>query len=75
MCFKSTIYPRLVKMFYANLGVVNDKVSCYVLHKHIIIYANTLVKEFKMDTSPPKLIGWSFPNYQKDLAIDMLFPY
>ena len=36
LCFKSNAYPKLVKMFYANLGVVDDKLSCYVMHKRLI---------------------------------------
>ena len=75
LCFKSTIYPRLIKIFYANLGLVDDKVSYYVMHKLIIIDFVMLVKEFEIDASSPKLIARSFPNYRKELAIDMLFPY
>ena len=55
LCFKETIYLRLVRMFYANLGFVGDKVSCYVMCKHMIIDVESLVKEFEIDISPPKL--------------------
>ena len=53
LCYKSTVYPRLVKMFYANLGVVDDKVSCYVMPKHLIIDFEMLANKFEMDTSLP----------------------
>ena len=62
-------------MFYANLGSTNDKVSCYVMHKHIIIDSKTLVKEFEMDASSPKLIVRSFPDCVKELAINIHYPY
>ena len=62
-------------MFYTNLGSINDKVSCYVIHKHLIIDVELLAKEFEMDASLPELQVRSFPNYKKELAIDMLFPY
>ena len=38
-------------MFYANLGVANDKVGFYVMHKHLIIGTKLLANEFEMDTS------------------------
>ena len=62
-------------MFYANLRSTNDKVSCYVIHKHIIIDFEMLTKEYKMYASPPKLTIGSILNYKKELAFDMLFPY
>ena len=62
-------------MFYANLRSANDKVSCYVMHKHLIIDTELLAKEFKMGVFPPKLQAGSFLNYKKELTIDMLFPY
>ena len=55
LCFREIVYLRLVRMFYENLGLINDKVSCYVMHKHMIIDAELLAKEFKMDASPLKL--------------------
>ena len=75
LCFWETIYPRLVRMFYVNLGFVDDKVSCYVMHKHVIIDVKLLAKEFEMDVPLLKLQAQSFLNYKKELAIDMLFPY
>ena len=50
-------------MFYANLGATNDKVSCHIMHKHNIIDANILAKEFEMDASPAKLTYGSFSDY------------
>ena len=41
-------------MFYANLWLIDDKVSYYVMHKPLIIDAELLAKEFKMDASSPK---------------------
>ena len=61
--FKSTVYPRLVRMFYANLEAVDDKVSCYVMHKYIVIDSNVLGREFEMHPSPPKLQAKDFPYY------------
>ena len=75
LCFKEIVYPRLVRMFYVNLGLANDKVSCYVMHKHMIIDVKLLAKEFQMDAFLPKLQSGSFPDYKKELAIDMLFRY
>ena len=60
-------------MFYANLGSTDNKVSCYVMHKHIIIDFNILAIEFEMDVSPFKLIVGSFPDYKKEIAINMFF--
>ena len=62
-------------MFYANLGAVNDKLSYYVIYKHLVIDSNVLAKEFEMDASPPKLTTTDFPKYRKEFTIDMLFPY
>ena len=62
-------------MFYANLGLADDKFICYVMHKHIILDSKMLVKEFGMDASRPKLTARSFLGYKKELSIDMLFPY
>ena len=35
-------------MFYANLGADDDKVSCYIMHKHLAIDVELLEKEFEM---------------------------
>ena len=75
LCFKAIIYPRLVRMFNANLATIDDKFSCYVIHKHMIIDFKIFGKEFDMDPSPLKLTIASFLNYPKDLAINILFPY
>ena len=75
LCFRVTIYPKLFRMFYVHLELSNDKVSYYVMHKHLIIDAELLAKEFEMDVSPLKLQVWSFLDYRKELAIDILFPY
>ena len=45
------------------------------MHKHLIIDAELLAKEFEIDPSPPMLVIGSFPNYRKEKSIDMLFPY
>ena len=42
-------------MFYVDLRLADDEVSCYVMHKHMIIDAKLLAKEFEMDASPPKI--------------------
>ena len=62
-------------MFYANLGAYNDKVSCYVMYKHLIIDVDLLGKELEMDASRFKQTVGSFLDYRKELAIDMLFLY
>ena len=62
-------------MFYANLGAIDDKLSCYVMHKFLVIDSHVLVKEFKMNPSLPKLMAGDFPQYKKELTINMLFPY
>ena len=61
-------------MFYANLGSVDDNVSCYVMHKHMIIDSELLAKELKMDASPLKLQARCFPDYRKELALICFFP-
>ena len=65
-CFRKNVYPRLVRMFYANLGLVDDKVNCYNIHKHLIINAELLAKECKIDASPLKLQAESFLDYKKE---------
>ena len=75
LCFKEIVYHRLIRMFYANLGLANDKVSCYAMHKHLIINAELLAKELEMDASPSEVQAGSFLDYRKELAIDMFFPY
>ena len=62
-------------IFNANLDATNDKLSCYVIHKHLVIDSEIFIKEFDMDPNPQKLIAASPPNYNKDLAINFLFPY
>ena len=62
-------------MFYANLRLTNDKVSYYVMHKHMIIDAELLAKKFQMDASSLKFQARSFPNYRKEFTIDRHFPY
>ena len=37
LCFKAIVCLRLVRMFSANLATIDDKLSCYVIHKHMII--------------------------------------
>ena len=72
---KSNAYLRLVRIFYANLGVVDDKLSCYVMHRHVIIDFDVLAKDSEMDATLPKLAPGDFPDFTKDKAIDMLFPF
>ena len=55
LCFVEIVYPRFVRMFYENLGLVYDKVRCFIMHRHMIINVELLVKEFEMDEFPPKL--------------------
>ena len=62
LCFKANAYSRLVRMYHANLGVADDKLSCYVMHKHLVIDFDVIAKEFKMDASPPKLMVGDFPQ-------------
>ena len=62
-------------MFYASLRLADNKVSCYIMYKHLIIDVKLLAKDFEMVASPLKLQARSFPDYKRELAIDMLFPY
>ena len=75
LCFKTTIYPRLVKMYSENLRATDNKLSCYVMHKHIVKDSKFFVNEFIMDPTSPMLTMGSFLIYRKKLAIDLLFPY
>ena len=75
LCFRAIVYPRLVKMFYANLGLLDNKISWHVMCKHLIIDAKSLATEFEMNASPSKLTTRSFLDYRKEMAIDILFPY
>ena len=43
VCFDASCYPRLVKLFYANLGVSLGKLSCYVMNKRIVLDIATMV--------------------------------
>ena len=67
--------PKLVRIFSANLVVVDDKLSYYVMHKYLVIDSKVFGKEFDMDLTPLKLTVRFFPNYSKDLGINLLFPY
>ena len=49
-------------MFNTNLAVIDDKLACYVMHKHLVIDFEVFAKEFDMDPSPLKLIVTSIPN-------------
>ena len=62
-------------MLYTNLGFANDKTSCCVMHKHIIINCETFANEFDIDPSLQNLSARFFPNYSRNQAIYMLFPY
>ena len=73
--FMGSIYLRLVKMFYVNLVATNDKLSCYVMHKYIMIDVKPITIEFNMDVSLTKLYTRSFTNYNKEKAIASLFPF
>ena len=61
-------------MFYVNLGATNDKVSCYVMLKHLIIDVDTLAKKFKIDSSPPKLMARSFLSIKMNWLLKCCFP-
>ena len=61
---------RLVRMFSTHLATKDDKLSCYVIHKHLVTGSKVLAKEFDIDVTPPKLTIGSFPNYTKDLPIN-----
>ena len=75
LCFKTIVYPGLVRIFSANLTTINDKLSYYVMHKHMVIDSKVIVTKFEMDYGPPKLIIGSFPIYYNELAIRLLFPH
>ena len=62
-------------MFNANLAIIDDEPSCYVMHKHMVIDFDIFEKEFDMDPSLQKLTTASIPDYHKDLAINLLFSY
>ena len=64
-----------MRMFSANLVAINDKLSYYVMHIHIAIDSNIFTKEFDVDSILLKLITRSFPNYKKELAIELMFPH
>ena len=61
-------------MFSVNLVVTNDKLSCHVMQKHMIINLDIFPKEFEMDPSLSKLTVGSFPSFKKEFSIDLLFP-
>ena len=60
-------------MLYTNLGFANDKISCYVMHKHIIINCETFANEFDINPFPPKLIVGPFPEFNKNEPLKILF--
>ena len=53
---KGNTYLRLVKMSYANFIVTDDKVSCYVMHKHVVIDYDVFTNDFGMDSSQQSLV-------------------
>ena len=73
--FKAIVYPRHISMFSENLATTENKLSCNVMHKLMIINSEIFPKEFDIDPRPLKLITRSFPAYTKDSTIDFLFPY
>ena len=49
LCFKVIVYLKLVRMLNANMATIDDELSCYVMHKHMIIDFDIFAKEFDMD--------------------------
>ena len=62
-------------MFNANLATTNDKLLCYVMHKHLVIDFKVFAKKFNMDPNPLKLTATSFLDYNKNLTINLLFSH
>ena len=70
----SVCYPRLVKMWYANLGVMTGKLSAYVMGKKLVLDVKTLAELFEMDGLAPCKLAHDFDEYNKDEAKKLLFP-
>ena len=73
VCFSDNCYPRLVRMFYANLGVVPGTLSGYVMNKRIVLNIATMTELFDMDGAPPKILGKDHPAYCREEALKLLF--
>ena len=62
-------------MFYGKLTIANDRLSCYLMQKHLVIDFESFVAKFDINTSLPKSIVRSFSERKKHLTINMLFLY
>ena len=58
--YNEKCYPRLVRMFYANLGVIFGKLSCYVMNKKIVLNMQILAELFEMDVATPYKLAKDF---------------
>ena len=74
VCYNESCHPRLVKMFFSNLGVFPGKLSCYVLNKRIVLDVQTLADLFDMDSTPPWTLAKDYPKYSQEATIRLLFP-
>ena len=72
--FSEKCYPRLVRMFYANLGVMAGKVSCYVMNKKLVLDLQTLADLFELDASAPCKLAKDFEDFSRAEALKLLFP-
>ena len=61
-------------MFYANLGAMPRKVSCYVMNYRVILDVVALVSLFAMDGSPLCLLNKDHPHFNREEALNLLFP-
>ena len=61
-------------MFYANLGVLVDKLSCYVMNKQIVLDVQKMVELFEMNGIPPWTLAKDYPKYNREEVVRLLFP-
>ena len=74
VCFNASYYPRLVRMFYANLRVLLGKLFRYVMNKRIVLDIATMVELFDMNSIPPKILAKDHPRYSREETVKLLFP-
>ena len=72
--FNDVYYPRLVRIWYANLGVMPGKLSTYVMNKQVMLDMNTMVDLFEIDGSTSSKLPHDFEEYNKEEATKLLFP-
>ena len=73
MSYNEKCYPRLVRTFHANLGVMPKKLLCYVINKKIVLDVWTLAELFEMNDTTPCKLPKDFQDFSREEALKFLF--